>query len=98
MILVAADEAALAKSPASISDVFIPRNCASSAEADPVAPAPMTQTSKVLDPTLSTAAFRLFTGTHRFLDLIPQRAPYTCVVWDAGPVSIIRTTIPQQSK
>jgi hypothetical protein len=28
----------------------------------------MTQTSKVLDRTLSSAAFRLFTGTHRFLD------------------------------
>src|SRR5260370_9242140 len=45
MILVAALEVAPAKSPASRSTVRIPRSCASSAQAEPVAPPPITHKS-----------------------------------------------------
>src|ERR1700739_5142717 len=45
MILVAALEVAPAKSPASRSTVRIPRSCASSAQAEPVAPPPITHRS-----------------------------------------------------
>src|SRR5208282_1408820 len=62
MILVAAVEAPLPKSDPSSRTVFRPRNCESSAEPDPVAPAPMTQTSNVFVTMLSSASRRLFTG------------------------------------
>src|SRR6266852_2974572 len=45
MILVAALEVALAKSPASRRTGRIPRNCASSAQPEPVAPPPITHRS-----------------------------------------------------
>src|ERR1700739_4819394 len=45
MILVAVLEVAPAKSPASRSTVRIPRSCASSAQAEPVAPPPITHRS-----------------------------------------------------
>src|SRR6476646_657059 len=48
MILVAALEAAPAKSPPSSSTVRIPRNCACSAQAAPVAPPPITHRSNSL--------------------------------------------------
>src|SRR5256885_9449293 len=46
MIFVAALEVAPAKSPASRSTVRIPRSCASSAQAEPVAPPPITRSEE----------------------------------------------------
>src|SRR5258708_7691840 len=60
MILVAALEVAPAKSPASRSTVRIPRNCASSAQAEPVAPPPITHRSNCRSEMLFSSSSLLF--------------------------------------
>src|SRR5260370_5240646 len=62
MILVAALEVAPAKSPASRSTVRIPRSCASSAQAEPVAPPPITHRSNCWPEMFFSSSTLLFTS------------------------------------
>src|SRR5580704_4501081 len=59
-IFVDALEAPLAKSPASSCTVFRPRSCASRAQPEPVAPPPITHTSKLFPSIARRASSRLF--------------------------------------
>src|ERR1700722_5827874 len=63
MIFVDLLEVAPAKSPASTSTVFKPRSCASSAQPAPVAPPPMTHTSKDRPLMLDSVSSRLLVGS-----------------------------------
>src|SRR5580692_421321 len=72
MILVAALDVAPAKSPASSSTVLIPRSCASSAQADPVAPPPMTHRSNGWPAILFNSSVLLFIASPSKCDLGPE--------------------------
>src|SRR5260370_7298445 len=65
MILVAALEVAPAKSPASRRTVRIPRSCASSAQAEPVAPPPITHRSNCWPEMFLSSSTLLFTSAPR---------------------------------
>src|SRR5258705_497602 len=95
MILVAALEVALAKSPASRSTVRIPRSCASSAQAEPVAPPPITHRSNCWPEMFVSSSTLLFTsapGSKCDLGPEPQNwgvrqrgiATYVCVILKCG--------------
>src|SRR5215510_224170 len=68
MILVAALDVEPAKSPASSSTVRIPRSCASRAQADPVAPPPMTHRSNCCPEMLCSSSALVFIFTLKVLE------------------------------
>src|SRR5258706_10324120 len=95
MIFVAALEVAPAKSPASRSNVRIPRNCASSAQAEPVAPPPITHKSNCWPEMFVSSSTLLFTsapeskcdfGSEPQNRGVRQRgiATYVCVILKCG--------------
>src|SRR6266481_2327532 len=95
MILVAALEVAPAKSPASRSNVRIPRSCASSPQAEPVAPPPITHRSNCWPEMFVSSSTLLFTsapeskcdfGSEPQNRGVRQRgiATYVCVILKCG--------------
>src|ERR1700745_764835 len=95
MILVAALEVAPAKSPASRSTVRIPRSCASRAQAEPVAPPPITHRSNCWPEMFVSSSTLLFTSAPTSkCDFGPEPqdcsvrqrriATYVCVVLKRG--------------
>src|SRR5438128_2254294 len=72
MILVAALDVAPAKSPASSSTVRIPRSCASSAQAEPVAPPPITHRSNCWLAIFFSSSVLLFIASPSKCDLGPE--------------------------
>src|SRR5258708_27476251 len=95
MILVAALEVAPAKSSASRSTVRIPRSCASSAQAEPVAPPPITHRSNCWPEMFVSSFTLLFTSAPESkCDLGPEPqnlgvrqrgiATYVCVILKCG--------------